>query len=99
MPVVAADFDFSYPRGSFGSKAAIGKVGVTLETAILAAYLGAVDGLQTDELKQPIARIAASEAEHLSVLTRFSRGNAVGVSFPRPLTIEEASDALDAFAT
>lgn len=96
-PAVAEDFDFSYPKGSFTSKTSIAKIGVSLETALLGAYLGAVDGLQSDEFKQPIARIAASEAEHLSVLTRFSGGDPVGVSFPSPLTIEQASDALDEF--
>ncbi len=47
-PAVTADFDFAYPKGAFTSKASIAKLGVTLETIFLGAYLGAVDGLQTD---------------------------------------------------
>jgi hypothetical protein len=98
-PAAAADFDFSYPSGAFASKASIAKLGVTLETAFLGACLGAVDGLQTSGLKQPVARIAASEAQHLSLFTRVSGGDPIGVSFPSPLTIDEASSALDVFAS
>jgi hypothetical protein len=99
VPAAPADFDFSYPKGTFDSKGAIVKLGVTLETIFLGAYLGAVDALQTDALKLPVARIAANEAEHLSVLTQLSGGSPVGVSFPNPLTIDEASDALDAYTS
>jgi hypothetical protein len=98
-PATAADFDFAYPKGSFASKLAIAKLGVTLETAFLGAYLGAVDALLTNGLKQPVARIAASEAEHLSAFTRLSGGDPVGISFPNGLTIEEASNALDAYTS
>jgi Ferritin-like domain len=98
-PAVADDFDFAYPKGAFGSKISIAKLGVTLETAFLGAYLGAVDGLQTAGLKQPVARIAASEAQHLSAFAQLSGGDPIGISFPSPLTIDEASNALDAFAS
>jgi hypothetical protein len=98
-PATAGDFDFSYPKSSFRSETAIAKLGVALETAFLGAYLGAVDGLQTAALKQPIARIAASEAEHLSVIMRLSGAEPVGISFPVALTIDEASNAMDAYAS
>jgi hypothetical protein len=98
-PAVAEDFDFLYPKATFGSQASIVKLGVALETAFLGAYLGAVGALQLSALKQPVARIAASEAEHLSVFTRLSGGDPVGVSFPDALTIDEASSALDAFTS
>ena len=97
-PAVAEDFDFVYPEGTFASTASMAKVGVTLEAAFLGAYLGAVDGLATSALKQSVARIAASEAQHLSVLNRLAGAAPIGISFPAPLTIDEASDALDAFA-
>lgn len=96
-PAEAADFDFSYPKGSFASRASIAKLGVTLETILLGAYLGAVGALQTDALKQPLARIAASESEHLGVLTQLAGGTPFGLSFPDALTIEEASNALDVY--
>jgi hypothetical protein len=98
-PATPDDFDFSYPKGSFASKASIAKLGMTLETVFLGAYLGAVDGLQTRSLEQPVARIAASEAQHLSLLTRMSGGDPIGISFPNALSIDEASNALDAYAS
>jgi hypothetical protein len=98
-PATAGDFDFSYAKSSFQSAASIAKLGVALETSFLGAYLGAVDGLQTAALKQPIARIAASEAEHLSAITRLSGAEPIGVSFPEALTIDEASNAMDAYAS
>jgi hypothetical protein len=73
------------------------KLGVTLETVVLGAYLGAVDGLQTHPLVQPVARIAASEAQHLSLSTRMTGGDPIGISFPNALSIDEASNALDAY--
>ena len=98
-PATAADFDFAYPKNAFGSAGSIAKLGVTLETTFLGAYLGAVDALQTNALKQPAARIAASEAEHLGVFARMSGGDPVGVSFPDALTIGDASNALDAYTS
>ena len=98
-PAVAADFDFSYPKGAFASRTAIAKLGVTLETTFLGAYLGAVGVLQTSALKQPLARIAASEAEHLGILTQLAGRTPFELSFPEALTIEEASNALDAYTS
>jgi hypothetical protein len=98
-PAVAADFDFSYPKGALASKSSIAKLGVTLEAAFMGAYLGAVDGLQTDALKQTVAQIAANEAEHLSVFMRLSGRSPIGISLPRPLTIDQASNALDVFTS
>ena len=95
-----ADFDFSYPKGSRSTRRSRSRSSAsTLETTFLGAYLGAVDALQTNALKQPVARIAASEAEHLSVFTRLLGGDPVGISFPDALTIDEASDALDAYTS
>lgn len=98
-PAVAADIDFAYPKGSFASKASIAALGVTLETVLLGAYLGAVGGLQAPALKQPVARIAASEAQHLGAFTALTGRNPVGISFPAPLSIDEASDALDTYTS
>ncbi len=98
-PAVAADIDFSYPKGAFASKASVASLGVSLETVFLGAYLGAVGGLQSSALKQPFAQIAASEAQHLSVFTGLTSRDPVGISFPAPLSIDEASDALDAYTS
>lgn len=93
----ADDFDFAYPKGAFDSRTAIAQLGVTLETASLGAYLGAVDAFTPGDLKTTAARIAASEAEHLSLFSRIAYGRPVGISFPAPLDYATASAALDPF--
>ena len=98
-PAVASDFDVSYPKGAFASRSSLAKLGVRLEAAFMGAYLGAVEGLQTSALKQPLAQIAANEAEHLSVFMRLSGRSPIGIALPRPLTIDEASNALDVFTS
>jgi hypothetical protein len=74
-----------------------GAVGARLESLFLGAYLGAVAGFDAGELKTLAARIAASEAQHLGVLAGEAGGENVGAAFPRPLTIDRASDELDEF--
>lgn len=96
-PSTADDFDFAYPKGAFDSRTSIAQLGVTLETASLGAYLGAVDAFTPGDLKTTAARIAANEAEHLSLFSRIAYGRPVGVSFPAPLDYATASAALDPF--
>jgi Ferritin-like domain len=98
-PAVASDFDFTYPKGAFASKSAIARLGVALEAAFIGAYLGAVEGLQTDALKLPVAQIAANEAEHLSAFMRLSGRSPIGIALPRRLTIDQASNAFDVFTS
>jgi hypothetical protein len=96
-PLTAADIDFSYPRRAFGGRASLAGLGARLESLFLGAYLGAVAGFEASESKLTAARIAASEAQHLSVFTGEARGQRIGPAFPRALTIDRASNALDAF--
>jgi ferritin-like protein len=93
IPAVADDIDFSYPAKSFDSLAATAKLGFKLEQLALGAYLGAVAAVNSS-LKLQFAQIAASEAQHLTVFSAETTGHALGNSFPAPLTIDEASDAL-----
>jgi rubrerythrin len=96
-PETADDFDFAFPAGAFRSRESIARLGVQLETAALGTYLGAVDEFASPDLKTTAARIAASEAQHLSAFSRIASGRAVGISFPAPLDYETASAALDPF--
>jgi hypothetical protein len=96
-PLTAADIDFSYPRTAFGRRASLTGLGARLESLFLGAYLGAVAGFEASESKLTAARIAACEAQHLSVFTGEARGQRIGPAFPRVLTIDRASNALDAF--
>jgi hypothetical protein len=97
VPARAADIDFVYPRRAFSSRTRIVALGARLESLFLGAHLGAVAGFEGSSSKLTAARIAASEAQHLSVFTGAARGQPIGAAFPRPLTIDRASDALDAF--
>ena len=96
-PAVAGDIDFTYPAGTFATERSIVKFAAQLETTILGAYLGAIDGIATDGLKAGLARIAANEAQHLGYFSATAGGKAFTLSFPQELTIDQASNALDAF--
>jgi Ferritin-like domain len=99
VPATAQDIDFSYPRGSFTSSAAIARLGVRLESLSLGAYLGAVRSLQTALYREHAARVAASEAQHLSVFAGAVGGRRLGPPLPAALSIDRVSDALDAYTS
>jgi hypothetical protein len=99
LPPVANDVDFSYPRGSFASRASIARLGARLESLFLGAYLGAVEGYEANALKQSAARAAASEAQHLSVFTTEARGERLGPAFPKAVAIDRVSNALNRFTS
>src|SRR5437868_8158500 len=84
-PAGGADFDFTYPKHSFTTRGAIAKLGRRLETTFLGSYLGAVSAVQAQGLVQPLARIAASEAQHLSMWGFQLGGHPVSAAFPAPL--------------
>ena len=90
----ADEIDFAYPKDAFASAGRTAAVGRDLERLAAGAYLGAVDSSVDRTLALPLARIAASEAQHLTVFMEERTGHALGQSFPDALTIEEASDSL-----
>ena len=96
-PAVSGDIDFSYPSGTFDSSKSIVALAVKLEATILGAYMGAIGGMQTNALKTGLAQIAACEAQHSSYFSTAMGGKAFNLSFPPALTIDQASNALDAF--
>lgn len=96
-PATAEDFNFSYPSRSFGSRGSIAALGRQLETVFLGAYLGAIAGIQTVALAGPLARIAASESQHLSLWETEVDGRPVSAAFPAPIPIDQVSDAMAAF--
>src|SRR5262249_16746232 len=96
-PPTSADIDFLYPRRAFASRKPISPAGVGLESLFLGAYLGAVAGFDAPDLKLLAARIAANEAQHLSVFAGSVGGERIGEALPSPLPIDRASNELDAF--
>jgi hypothetical protein len=96
-PATANDVDFTYPTGTFSSPGAIAKLAVALETTFLGAYLGAVDGVQSAALKLPLARIGASQAQHLALFRELLGGYPLRPALPAPLAIDQASNLLDRY--
>ena len=97
QPATAADIDFSYPAGSLASQHAIANRSLRLATLALGAYLGAVQNVQTPELRLPLGQIAANEAQHVSVLAQLVGKPAIGRPFAAALPIDAVSAALDTY--
>ncbi len=96
-PTTAGDIDFTYPKGSFASQGSILKLGWTLSTLSLGAYLGAVQSVQTSELRGPIGQIAANEAQHVSAFAQLLGRPVVGSAFAGALSIDGVSETLDRY--
>jgi len=96
-PAVSGDINFSYPDGTFATPASIVAFAAKLEGIVLGAYLGAIGGIQTNSFKIGLAEIAACEAQHSSYFATQMGGKAFSLSFLPALTIDEASNALDAY--
>jgi hypothetical protein len=91
------DVDLTYPRGSFATRTSIARLGWRIESLLLGSYLGAVENVQTPELRLPVGQIAANESQHVSAVAPAAGKARIGRAFPAALSIEAASDALDAF--
>jgi hypothetical protein len=97
LPATADDIDFTYQRGSFDTRDAIVKLGWTLSTLTLGAYLGATENVQTPAVRVAFAQIAANEAQQLGALARLARRPAIGRAFAAALPIDVVSAALDGY--
>jgi hypothetical protein len=96
-PATADDIDFSYPTGTFESAGATAKLAVALEETFLGAYLGAVAAVDSVALKSTLARVAAAQAQHLAVFKELRGGFPLRPALPGGLTIDRASNLLDAY--
>jgi Ferritin-like domain len=97
VPATADDIDFVYAKGSFGSSPSILKLAAQIETLVLGTYLGAIENIQTPELRLPIGQIAANEAQHVGALAALAGRTAIGRAFAPSLSVDAASAALDRF--
>jgi hypothetical protein len=96
-PGQAGDFDFTFPAKAFATRRRTAQLGLQLETAFLGIYLGGARSLQDAGTRGAFARIAASQAQHLSVFSQIVLDRPIGLSFPVPLSVEDGSAALDPF--
>lgn len=99
VPLTSADIDFSYPQGAFESPSSVLDLVITLETLSLSTHLGAAGGVVTPALSGAIAQIAANEAQHRGAFALAAKATLFQDAFPAPFTIEEASNALDAYTS
>jgi rubrerythrin len=90
---------FTYPDGTFADAGSIAATGVALETAFVGAYLGAVEALESNDLRAVAGQIGANEAQHLTTFKRLDAGNTLAPndSFPESLTAQQATAAVTPF--
>jgi len=98
-PLSAGDVSFTYEAGTFYSAASLFGMVFTLESLALGACLGSAGKIANPVLAGAIAQITACEAQHLSAFSVRGREPAFTNAFPQPLSIAEASDALDAYTS
>ena len=96
-PATSDDIDFSYPKGSFRSRASILRLAGRLEHLMVGAYVGAIENVETPALRLPIGQIAANEAQHQTVLAGLSGRPVIEKAFAPALPMGAVSDVLDEF--
>jgi hypothetical protein len=78
---------FQIPAMYLKSAKTVLQLGHALETAFIAAYLGAVKTLSSTDLKEVAAQVAANEASHFSFFDAALGGRAVTAALPASATI------------
>lgn len=96
-PATSADIDFTYPKGAFRSQVSILRLAGRIERLMVGAYLGAVENVETPELRLPLGQIAANEAQHVGALEGLAGRSVIGKAFVPAVQMGAVSDALDEF--
>jgi ferritin-like protein len=96
-PATSDDIDFSYPKGTFASATSILRQAETLGQLLLGAYLGAVENVQTPQLRRPLGQVGANEAQHAGALAALACRPVIGPAFAPSLQMGAVSGALDAY--
>jgi hypothetical protein len=94
---VADDFEFVFPKDAFSLRGRMLRLGTVLKTVFVGTYAGAAGSLSDPALRLVAAQIAASESQHLSVMSALRGGSPVGRAFPQTFDIDQASAVLDPF--
>jgi rubrerythrin len=97
IPATAGDIDFNYPTGALAAQRSILKLASKLESLAVGAYLGAIENVQTQQLRLPIGQIAANEAQHAGALAHVLGAKPIGRAFAPSLQIDAVSAALDTY--
>lgn len=96
-PATGGDVDFSYPLGTFATQASVAKLGRRLSTLATGAYLGALENVQTPDVRRQLAQSAANEAQQAGAFGQLLGGRVVGGAFAQSLQIDAVSAALDEY--
>ena len=88
---------FQIPAMYLKSGKTVLELGKALETAFIAAYLGAVKTFSSTDLKEVAAQVAANEASHYSFFDAALGGHAVTAALPKSATIPATLVALKPF--
>ena len=95
---VAAPARLAPAAAGGSSRASVARVlgrALAVETALLGAYLGAVQSLRSPELRVTAAAIAANEAQHVAAIRHLlSGGPTPTTALPAPLAPDRAIRAL-----
>jgi hypothetical protein len=94
---VAEDFEFSWPARTFQTLGEATATGARVEAAVIGAYLTAAATITVESYRSLFARALADHAQHLAVLSWVATGKPVAGSFPATLTLEQATNQLEAY--
>jgi rubrerythrin len=96
-PATSGEIDFSYPKRSFHGQTSILRLAGQIERLLLGAYVGAVENVETPDLRLAIGQIAANEAQHAGALAGLAGEAVIGRAFAPALQMAAVSDALGRF--
>ena len=94
---LAEDFEFAWPEGGFAGPASISALGLKVTRPLLGVYLDAAAEVSIPSYRTLFAALSANVAQQVGALSSMSGGRIVGVSFPAPVGVETASDAIEAY--
>ena len=91
------DFDYTLPAGALRSANAATGFSLDLENLLLGTAIAASATTQDAGISESLARVAASDAQHVSALSSLAGGSPVPSGLARPVSLEDASNQLDRF--
>lgn len=96
-PPTKDEFGIELPPEAFRTRAAIIALGARIEKAVIGIHLGSVAGHTAAEHRLTAARIAASDARHMALLSTWGSNQPIGLAFPNYLDPETAADVLSRY--
>ena len=91
------DFDYALPAGALRTAAAATGFSLDLENLVLGIAIAASATTQDSTISEPLARVAAGDAQHVSALSSLAGGSPIPSGLARPIGLEDASNQLDQF--